>query len=315
MRNTKSNRIGIAGTLFFHIGIILLLFFLGFHTPLPLPEEEGILINFGNNNQGKGIGYPTPAKSKNQTKPNSSSVKSISKQESKTKSSEQSPKEKITTQSTEEAPVLPSAKEIAKQNSAKDKARKVKAEQDRITKIQKEKQQQLELKRQQEEEIERKRLADIEIKRKKEAERQAKINAINNKAKNIFGRGKDSNSSQGKTFPSGNQGAPNGSNTSNKYEGNGLGNNGYSYDLKGRNSLSIPKPNYNLQESGKVVVEIKVDKNGKVVNARPGMPGSTTSNSTLYEAARKAALKAIFNSDSNAPAYQKGTITYHFQLD
>lgn len=90
---------------------------------------------------------------------------------------------------------------------------------------------------------------------------------------------------------------------------------GYSYDLKGRSSLSIPKPTYNLQESGKVVVEITVDRNGKVVNARSGMPGSTTSNSVLFEAAKKAALKATFNSDANAPAFQQGTITYHFQLD
>ena len=158
-------------------------------------------------------------------------------------------------------------------------------------------------------------MAEIERKRKEEAERQAKIAAINNKAKNVFGQGTSSNSSQGKTFPSGNQGATTGSPNSDNYSGTGLGDKGYSYDLKGRNSLSIPKPQYNLQESGKVVVEITVDRNGKVVNARPGMPGSTTSNSVLFEAARKAALKAVFNADKNAPAYQRGTITYHFQLN
>ncbi|RUT77946.1 cell envelope integrity protein TolA [Ancylomarina longa] len=315
MRNTKSNRIGIAGTLFFHIGLIAVLFFLGFHTPLPLPEEEGILINFGNSNQGKGLNDPAPAKAKSQNSPKSKTVVPASSTKAKSEPIESSPKEKIITQETEDAPALLSTKEIAKKKAVKEKARKVKEEQDRIHKIEKEKQYQLELKKQHQAELEKKRIAEIERKRKEEAERKAKIDNINNKAKNIFGKGNSSNKSQGKTYSSGNQGATSGSNSSNNYIGSGMGNNGYSYDLKGRNSLSIPKPKYSLQESGKVVVEITVDKNGKVVNARPGMPGTTTGNSILFDAARKAALKAVFNSDSNAPAYQKGTITYHFQLD
>jgi hypothetical protein len=35
----------------------------------------------------------------------------------------------------------------------------------------------------------------------------------------------------------------------------------------------------------------------------------------LYEAAKQAALKAKFNADDNAPAFQQGTITYRFVLD
>lgn len=313
MSKAKGKRIGFVGTIIFHIGLLALLFYLGFHTPLPLPEEEGILINFGNTNQGLGRRDPAPSKSskvipavtipKQQTAP------------SKPEESASSVNEKILTQDSEDAPSVPSAQEIAKKKADIEKNKKIKAEKDRLKKVEQEKKRQEEIKKQEEAEAEKQRLAEIERKQKEEAEKQAKIANINNKAKNVFGQGTSTNSSQGKTFPSGNQGAPNGSPDSDNYDGSGLGNKGVSYDLKGRNSMSIPKPKYNLQESGKVVVEITVDRNGKVVNARPGMPGSTTSNSSLFEAARKAAMKAIFNSDPKASAFQQGTITYHFQLD
>lgn len=302
MSNSKSKRIGYVGTFLFHIGLLALLFFLGFRTPLPLPEEEGILINFGNSKQGQGRKDPAPSRAKQVSTP-ASKVKVIASQ-AKAEKTPTSATEKILTQENEDAPSVASAKEIAKKKAEKEKIRKLK-----------EKQKQEEIKKQQEAENERKKLAEIERKRKEEAERQEKISKINNKAKNVFGQGTSSNSSQGKTFPSGNQGATNGSPNSDNYNGSGLGNKGVSYSLNGRNSLSIPKPQYNLQESGKVVVEITVDKNGRVVSARPGMPGSTTSNAQLFDAAKKAALKAKFNSDTNAAAYQQGTITYHFQLD
>lgn len=314
MSKSKNKRAGVISTILFHVGLLLVLFIFGFHTPLPLPEEEGILVNFGNADNGAGRRDPAPAQARKQIAAN----KPVSKpkpQPAKSEPEISSPKEKVLTQDTEDAPELPSAEEIAKKKAAEEKARKDKAERDRKRKLEQERIRQEELKRQQEEAAERKRQEEIERKKREEAERQAKINAINNKAKNVFGQGNSNNTSQGKTFPSGNQGKPTGDPNSNNYDGTGLGDKGISYNLKGRSSLSIPKPQYNLQESGKVVVEITVDKNGKVVNARPGMPGSTTSNSTLFEAARKAAMKAKFNSDNNAPAYQQGTITYHFQLN
>ncbi|MBN2595829.1 cell envelope integrity protein TolA [Labilibaculum sp.] len=315
MSNSKGKRIGFVGTIIFHIGLLAILFYLGFHTPLPLPEEEGILVNFGNTNQGLGKKDPAPSQSTQAVTAVSKPAPKPQVSQSKPEKSTSSANEKILTQETEEAPSVPSAKETAKKKAEIEKNKKIKAEQDRLKKIEKEKKRQEEIKQQQEAEAERQRLAEIEKLRKEEAERQEKIANINNKAKNVFGQGTASNSSQGNTSTSGNQGAPNGSSDSDNYNGSGLGNKGVSYDLKGRNSMSIPKPQYNLQESGKVVVEITVDRNGKVVNARPGMPGSTTSNSTLFEAARKAAMKAVFNSDPKASAFQQGSITYHFQLD
>lgn len=315
MTDSRSKRIGFVGTLLFHAGIVALLFFLGFRTPLPLPEEEGILINFGNTDQGAGRKRPATAQSRPAQK---SKPKPILKKKEVVKPIKKitsSPKEKILTQNTEDAPTLPSAEEIAKREARKEKAKKLKKEQDKARKTEADKKRIAEQKRLDEEKAEQARLAEIERENLAEIARQEKITNINNKTKNAFGSGTSNASSQGKTFPSGNQGKTNGSPDSNNYTSSGLSNKGYSFDLKGRNSISIPKPKYNLQESGKVVVEVTVDRNGKVTNARPGVSGSTTTNITLLEAAKRAALKAKFNSDSKAPAYQRGTITYHFQLD
>jgi TonB family protein len=86
------------------------------------------------------------------------------------------------------------------------------------------------------------------------------------------------------------------------------------YSLSGRNPESLPKPEYNYQVEGKVVVEITVDKYGNVTKAVAGVKGSTTLNENLLKAAKKAALNAKFDRDPKAPAYQKGTITYYFRL-
>ena len=85
--------------------------------------------------------------------------------------------------------------------------------------------------------------------------------------------------------------------------------------LIGRKVLgTLPKPSYTVGQAGKVVVAIQVDQYGKVLEAVPGIEGTTVTDRTLWEAAKKAALEARFNMSSDAPAVQKGTITYIFNL-
>ncbi len=78
---------------------------------------------------------------------------------------------------------------------------------------------------------------------------------------------------------------------------------------------TLPKPSYGVQESGKVVVDIWVDQYGTVQKAVAGADGTTVTDKTLWQAARKAALGAHFNMSADAPALQKGTITYIFNLN
>jgi TonB family protein len=84
--------------------------------------------------------------------------------------------------------------------------------------------------------------------------------------------------------------------------------------LDGRSVLSLPKPEYTNQVEGDVVVEVTVDKDGRVIQATPGYRGSTTLDENLLQLAKKAALIARFDRNPNAPAVQKGTITYKFRL-
>ncbi|HAZ74196.1 MAG TPA: hypothetical protein DDX33_05275 [Rikenellaceae bacterium] len=85
--------------------------------------------------------------------------------------------------------------------------------------------------------------------------------------------------------------------------------------IKGRRvNGNIPRPVYNEQESGIVVVDIWVDNYGNVVKAVPGGDGTTVMNKALLAAARNAALETHFNMSTDAPAMQEGTITYYFNL-
>lgn len=85
--------------------------------------------------------------------------------------------------------------------------------------------------------------------------------------------------------------------------------------LSGRTTLGVlPKPSYNVQTSGKVVVTIWVDPYGNVQKAMPGADGTTVTDKNLWAAARSAAMHTHFNMNSEAPALQKGQITYIFNL-
>jgi hypothetical protein len=77
---------------------------------------------------------------------------------------------------------------------------------------------------------------------------------------------------------------------------------------------NLPEPEYAVNESGKVVVKISVDQYGTVIAATPGAAGTTVQDKTLWEASKRAALKAKFNLSANAPAVQEGIITYIFKL-
>ena len=85
--------------------------------------------------------------------------------------------------------------------------------------------------------------------------------------------------------------------------------------VKGRNVVgSLPRPSYNSQTEGTVVVQVKVDQYGNVTEAIAGAEGTTVTDKTLWNAARSAAMKTHFNMAADAPAVQTGTITYIFKL-
>lgn len=90
---------------------------------------------------------------------------------------------------------------------------------------------------------------------------------------------------------------------------------GVKIDLEGRTPRQIFKPDYNVQEEGRVVVKISVDKQGNVIAATTdGVRGSTTTSQVLHQKAIEAARRCKFDVKPDAPPVQVGYITYNFIL-
>ena len=84
-----------------------------------------------------------------------------------------------------------------------------------------------------------------------------------------------------------------------------------SYSLVDRNSYELPPPIYTCLSGGTVVINIKVDALGYVVEADFNDKSSNTNDWCLREHAIEYALRARF--DSSNKSSQIGTITYLFQ--
>ena len=124
-----------------------------------------------------------------------------------------------------------------------------------------------------------------------------------------------SGGSEGITGQPGDQGNPNGLAGIKKYDGQGGKGNGTGYDLGGRGAKSLHRPNDDFSEEGIVVVDIWVNRQGKVTRAKVATKGTTVINSDMRQKATQAALRSSFAADPNAPEEQHGTITYTFVIN
>lgn len=298
MASTKEQRIAALSTLLFLFGTLGILLLVGFTIPDQKPEEQGILINFGDSETGQGEVEPMVAEAANNEQQQQEVVQPTNVP---VETNQEVADEEVETQDFEEAAALEKKKKEAEKKKKDEEVRKQEEENQRLAEI--ERQKQIEIENQ-------KRIAE-------EQRKQRQQDSIKNRAKNAFA-GRNTNggtSGEGNTGGDGNQGALNGDVNSKNRTGGGTGGDGIDFSLAGRSFGKVPpKPVYTSKAEGKVVVEITVDKNGKVLSARPGVSGTTTPDKVLHEAAKDAALKAEFDSNPNAPAVQKGTITYHFIL-
>jgi hypothetical protein len=102
--------------------------------------------------------------------------------------------------------------------------------------------------------------------------------------------------------------------SSSYYNNYGFGGRGKGYGLNGRNLQSNGKVVQDCNKEGTVVVRITVNNNGEVVQAVPGVKGSTNTHPCLLEPARKTALLHKWFPDNNAPAEQIGFVVIQFKL-
>ena len=149
-----------------------------------------------------------------------------------------------------------------------------------------------------------------EAEKRAEAERIA-AQAAASKISGAFGKGSKMKG-QGEAKGDGVQGTPTGTSSSGSPKGGeGFG----SVDLNGRHlgPGGLPKPVYNVQEEGMVVVTILVDSSGKVIRTSINKRTNTVS-TALRKAAEEAAAKARFNTVKGFND-QSGTIVYYFKLN
>lgn len=323
----KDKLISLCITIAVHALVIVLLVFLGFKYQAP-EEESGILLMAGEvelsssnesaRTDASDIVEPTPAPEP-VAEPTPAPMPQPAAPEPAVP--EPAPEQPLIAQNIEDAPALAAEKKKKEEEAkrkAEEEARKkkqaeeakraedarLKAEADAKAKAKAEAEAKAkveeEAKRKAEEEARRK--AEEEARRKAEEEARKRA-AAQNLVTGAFGK----NSGTGNTA-NGVQGSVDGNNPT----GASRGNAGYGdYDLGGRGIVgSLPKPTFNVNANGKVVVRITVNGNGQVIAAEP-TSGTTISNQTVRSAAVEAAKKARFAVKEGA-GNVTGTITYYF---
>ncbi len=271
----KRHKEGIVATILFHLIVFLIMISFGLSIPLPLPAEEGIMIDFGDSRNGSGASVERRVEKKKIAKP------------PKVEEPQEQAEETNMTQDYEKAPVIEKKKEQKKEKKKPVKKPEPKPDPK----------------------------PDPKPKPDPEPEKEepkVNQNALfpgktdnKNSAKSV---------DEGKTYKGGNQGVKDGEVGVEQYKGNKSGGNGINYDLDGRSYVNLTKPSYKTDEYGTVVVEIIVNRDGVVTKARAGVKGTNVNSVELFKAAEKAALKSRFNRKAGAPAFQKGTITYVFKM-
>jgi len=280
MPNRKDKIKAVIVTILFHLLLLIALVWMALTTPLPLPEEEGVEVNLGFADMGSG--HQQRSKPMEQPKPPTPTP---------TTPVQEQIEEEIVEDISEEAPAIqPKPAEKPK----KEKKLEEKPKEDKI--------------------VEEKPVEEQEVKEiVKEAEPEPEPEPVVDPRLMYTGKkNKSGDSQEGNDKVAGDKGKVTGDPNSLGYDGLGGQGNGVSYSLGNRKAKSLPKPLYNSDDQGKVVVSIWVNKMGEVTRAVVMQKGTNVTDIKLRDLARKAALKAKFTADVEAAEIQKGSITYNF---
>ncbi|WP_242085483.1 energy transducer TonB [Aestuariivivens sediminis] len=275
---TKHERNSAKLTALITIILLLLLFVVG-TTYMDPPEEYGVAVNFGTTDFGRGAVQPKqPVKSEQNNIPEPSQPEVSPSQPAPSAESQ----EDVLTQENEEAIALKKQKEAEARAKAIAEA-KAKAEAERIAQ-----------------------------EKREQEEKKKKLDAL------IGGVSKSEGSevgSEGNDTKTGDKGQLDGDPYAPSYfGGQGSGSGGVGYGLNGRGRASYQTMKQDCNESGMVIVKIVVNQNGNVVEALPGVRGTTNTAQCLLEPAQKIALSHKWPADPKAPTRQIGFVSVNFKL-
>ncbi|WP_368114544.1 cell envelope integrity protein TolA [Bacteroides sp. RTP21281st1_E4_RTP21281_210402] len=287
-RRKKGEYIGALGALLVHVAVIALLILVSFTVPQPDEDAGGVPVMMGNVESARGFDDPSlvdvDVLDEDAAAPAETAPELPSEQDLLTQTEEETVALKPKTEEPKKETVKP--KEVAKPKEPVKKPEKTEAEKA----------------------AEAKRLAE----EKAERERKAAEEAARKRVSGAFGKGAQMEGNKG--ISAGGTGTE-GSKEGNFSTGAKTGTGGYgTFDLGGRSlgTGSLPKPAYNVQEEGRVVVNITVNPAGQVISTGIN-PQTNTVSSALRKAAEDAAKKARFNTVDGV-TNQTGTITYYFNL-
>jgi colicin import membrane protein len=257
--------------------LLLLLFVVRGFTYMDPPFEYGVAVNFGDSPVGTGNIQPKePIKSQ--------PVEEVVKEE---EQSEQTPETSESNSKAEDVLTNESAEAIAIKKAKEAEAR-AKAEAIRQEQIRK---------------------AAEAKKAKEEQDKKDKLDALIGGVKNSNGT---ETGGEGPGDGPGDKGQLDG-NPYAPYKGNpGSGNGGIGYGLNGRGKPSFKVYDGCENEYGLIVVDIVVNQSGNVIEATPGVKGSSNATSCLKAQAKKIAMSYKWPADSKAPIRQYGKVSVNF---
>ena len=289
-RRKKGEYIGALGALLVHVAVVALLILVSFTVPQPDEDAGGIPVMMGDVESARGFDDPSlvdvDVLDEDAAAPAETEPELPSEQDLLTQTEEETVTLKPKTEESKKEMVKP--KEVAKPKEPVKKPEKTEAEKA----------------------AEAKRLAEEKVER----ERKAAEEAARKRVAGAFGKGAQMEGNKGTSAG--------GTGTEGSKEGNssigaktGTGGEG-TFDLGGRSlgaGTRLPKPECNVREEGRVVVNITVNPAGLVVGTSVNLSLTNTSDQTLRKAALDAAKKARFEAVEMV-TNQTGTITYYFNF-
>jgi outer membrane biosynthesis protein TonB len=287
--NTDKHIKAIGVTIAVHALVLVVLFLVAFTAPPPLPDQDlGMEVNLGTSDEGMGDEQPL-----NPNPPSAGEASASTPQSEPVQAPDNAAQQDIATQETEEAP--------------------------EVTKPTKPVEQPKEFPK------------NIETKPaktpKKPSEAPPAPTPPAPKPKAVFtggtstsansgngANGSNNSTGEGNTGKPGDRGQINGDPNAHGYNGSGLGGGKSDFRLNGRSLLSRPSLTYDGDESGYVAINIKVDRQGNVIEATHSLRGSTLNNSRLIAIARQAAKELRYSVNPDAPEIQYALIRFYFKV-
>lgn len=273
-------------TVFVYSLLIVICILVGFTTPPPLPNQDlGMEVNLGNSPEGTGQVQPL-----NPNPPAETHTAPVHAQASPASNRTGAEHEQIATQDETDAPVIRQPKEEKKT-------------------------------------VEFSRVLDEKTKRERHPRPDAPVEPkpAPPRPKAIYSGGSSSNANSGNnsqlsndsrgeglTGKAGDQGAVNGNPLATNHNGaiSGLGGNGLSYRLTGREIVQYPSREGDFNEPGRVRMKIKVDQQGNIIESSI----ISADNPVIGRLAEKKIKQIKFNDDPGAPVVQFGEIVFVFRL-